>query len=717
MTALPTLLVLLALALPPVAVSGRVRTFDDGPVPGATVIVRQGDRVLTAMTNERGEFDIPDATLPASVEVRAAGFRTVREQVTASPAAITLTPSPIRESVLVSAGSSADTWRHPATGTTVLSSAAMDAIPSLTLDEILRVISGFSLFRRSSSRASNPTTHGVTMRGLSASGASRGLVLLDGIPLTEGFGSWVTWSRIPALALGTVEIDRGAHGSTFGSDALGGVLTLLSRNVQGNAATVSAMGGNHGISAVDVAGGGPRGDSRLFGAMSWFRTDGTVPTAPESAGTVDVRTDTSWLNGFGKAQFGSIVDRLTMTVWASRDERGNGTPLQRNRMAGGTIALSYDRLLDGTTIGARVSLSPNAFTQSFSTVAASRQSETLTSTQFTDTTATRIAAEAGRVIRNGYVTARFSSARTGAEFTERRTSSAIVMALRDDSDSVSAHAGWSPAASVSIGAGLRREWREAPRSGAGRDAATVGHASGSWRLTDRLVLRGAASSSHRWPTLNEQVRNFQVGAVLTRANANLLPERARSAEGALAISGRKWNASAGGFWSVVRDAIANVTIQTAPSIIRERRNAGEARARGMELDGEIRLDPRVTIRGSALIVNSRFRRSLEPALEGNWLPQVPRVSGSIGGDVRPTSWSLASFVWRSSSSQFDDDRNVFTIAKAGQLDLRIAVTRAAVSADLTVENVTDERIEVGRTPLVTIAPSRTVRVGLTWRIR
>jgi hypothetical protein len=66
MTALPTLLVLLALALPPVAVSGRVRTFDDGPVPGATVIVRQGDRVLTAMTNERGEFDIPEATLPAS---------------------------------------------------------------------------------------------------------------------------------------------------------------------------------------------------------------------------------------------------------------------------------------------------------------------------------------------------------------------------------------------------------------------------------------------------------------------------------------------------------------------------------------------------------------------------------------------------------------------------------------------------------------------------
>ena len=102
-----------------------------------------------------------------------------------------------------------------------------------------------------------------------------------------------------------------------------------------------------------------------------------------------------------------------------------------------------------------------------------------------------------------------------------------------------------------------------------------------------MTIRGAASSSHRWPTLNEMVRNFQVGAILTRANAGLRPERAVSAEGALAISGDKWHASAGGFWTVVEDAIANVTIQFTPTIIRERRNAGEAHAKGLELDFDV----------------------------------------------------------------------------------------------------------------------------------
>jgi hypothetical protein len=48
------------------------------------------------------------------------------------------------------------------------------------------------------------------------------------------------------------------------------------------------------------------------------------------------------------------------------------------------------------------------------------------------------------------------------------------------------------------------------------------------------------------------------------SQSNLLPERAVSADGAVAVSGRNWHASAGGFWTVVDDAIANVTIQSTP---------------------------------------------------------------------------------------------------------------------------------------------------------
>jgi iron complex outermembrane receptor protein len=225
-------------------------------------------------------------------------------------------------------------------------------------------------------------------------------------------------------------------------------------------------------------------------------------------------------------------------------------------------------------------------------------------------------------------------------------------------------------------------------------------------------VRGAVSSSHRWPTLNELVRNFQVGAVLTRANPNLLPERSRSSEIAVAVSGRNWQASAGGFWTVVNDAISNVTIQTTPSIIRERRNAGEAHAKGLELDLDIKPIERVSLRASALVVDSRFRDSLEPVLEGNRLPQVPRAAISLSGDAKLHDLVSASFAWRAISSQYDDDRNSFLLSDARQLDLRLVAGTSRLSFEINVENATDARVEVGRTPLVTVAPGRAIRVAL-----
>ncbi len=708
---------IVALVIGGAGVTGRVRTPEDVPVANATVIVIQGDRVFTAVSNERGEFDLADVTLPAVVEVRASGFATVRERLTASPADITLRPSIIRESILVEAAAAADTWRRASTGTTVLTSSALATIPAVTLDEALRVMPGFSLFRRSTSRASNPTTHGVTMRGLSASGASRGLVLLDGVPLTEGFGSWVTWTRIPVLALDRVEVDRGAQGATFGSDALGGVLTLSSNLPKAPAGTVRATGGDLGIAALDASGGGPRGDTSMFGTISWFKTDGVVPTAPESAGAVDVPADAEWLSALGKARFGTAVDHVTLSVWAGRDDRGNGTPLQRNRMAGGTFALSYDRLLSGTTIGTKVSFSPNSFRQVFTTVASSRQTETLTSTQFISTAGTRAVAEVGRVIPRGFFAARYVMSRTTADFSERRTSSSVVMALQDNADAMSMHAGFSPSGRLSVGTGIRREWRAAPRAGVERSGATVGSVTASYRLSPSVVLRGAASGSHRWPTLNEMVRNFQVGAILTRANASLRPERATSGDIAVAVSSGHWHASVGGFWTVVKDAIANFTVQTTPSIIRERRNAGEAHAKGAEFDFSIQPVTGLTLRASALVVDSRFRRSIEAPLEGKWLPQVPRVSASLSGDAAVNRWTSLSFAWRGMSTQFDDDRNAFLLAKARQLDLRVRFGTTRTSVEVTVENAADARVEVGRTPLVTLAPGRTARVSVTWRPR
>ena len=64
-------------------------------------------------------------------------------------------------------------------------------------DDVLRQIPSFSLFRRANSISAQPTTQGVSLRGIGPSGQSRTLVLLDGIPFNDPFGGWVYWTRVP----------------------------------------------------------------------------------------------------------------------------------------------------------------------------------------------------------------------------------------------------------------------------------------------------------------------------------------------------------------------------------------------------------------------------------------------------------------------------------------------------------------------------------------
>lgn len=704
----------LALAL---AVAGTILSVDGAPVPGARVTVQAPNMPPVAtVSGPSGEFSFPNVELPADIEVMMAGFAPVRQRLTAGSQSvrIILAPAAVRESIVVDSDPPiTSVWHDQETGSTILTGADVRAMPAVTPDEALRVVSGFSLFRRSASRASNPTTHGVTMRGLSASGASRGLVLIDGVPLNEGFGSWVTWTRLPNDAISSLRIDRGAGGDAFGSDALGGVIRLESS--QRGPVTVSAELGSRDQRATSASAGLGRGNVSVFGAASWFRTDGVIPTAPESRGEVDVPADAEWFNGFARAVVSSDSKRFTVTAFGGSDDRGNGTVVQRNTMTGGTVAASFDTATAATVFAARLSYSPNSFDQTFSQVFTGRNAESLTSTQSVETRMTRGIVEVGRMIPRGYLMARVGLVRGSAEFTDVRPTNPVDRDLVDVSEAISLHANMNPHARVTVTGGVRQEWRQAPNDGGDRARATVGHLQGAVQVAPSVTIRSAVATSHRWPTLNELVRNFQVGAVLTQANEALEPERALSTDVVLAVERARWGASAGYFWTRIDDAVANVTTQTTPSIIRQRRNAGEAHAKGLELDGEARLIARLRIRGSLTVTQARFRDSAEPALEGNRLPQVPRVAGSVWADVMLPRAISASAIWRGVGRQFDDDRNQFELQPGYQFDIRIAGMIQHLGWAVTGENLFDNRVEVGRTPLVTLAPGRAGRVSLQWK--
>src|SRR4051794_22449380 len=103
-------------------------------------------------------------------------------------------------------------------------------IPGVNLDDRLRTIPGFTLLRRTSSVVANPTTQGVSLRAVGSNGASRTLVLWDGIPLNDPFGSWVYWTRVAPEEIERVDVLRGASSSVFGDRALGGAISMFTRD-------------------------------------------------------------------------------------------------------------------------------------------------------------------------------------------------------------------------------------------------------------------------------------------------------------------------------------------------------------------------------------------------------------------------------------------------------------------------------------------------------
>ena len=124
---------------------------------------------------------------------------------------------------------------------TVVGSAELEHAAAIALDDVLRGVPGFTLFRRSSSRTANPTAQGATLRGLGGSATSRALVLADGVPMIDPFGGWVHWSRVPAVALDRVEVVRGGASGLYGAGALAGVVQLFRRTPGGEVDAPGAL--------------------------------------------------------------------------------------------------------------------------------------------------------------------------------------------------------------------------------------------------------------------------------------------------------------------------------------------------------------------------------------------------------------------------------------------------------------------------------------------
>lgn len=253
--------------------------------------------------------------------------------------------------------------------------------PGFTLDDSLRQVAGFQLFRRTSSWVANPTTVGTSLRGLGSTAVSRTLVLSDQQPLNDAYGGWIHWDEIPKLAMRQVELMRGGASDLYGSSAIGGVIDVVPVVPERFGYAVNVAGASEATSIVDgLLTAGKAGWNGLA-ASSLFRTDGYILTAPQFSGPVDVASNVHSQNGRVELRRavggeGDVFVRGNVL----NEDRSNGTPLQTN----GTRLWRYVAGSDWTAgdVGrflVRFYGTNQRYRQSFSSINATRTSEKLTS--------------------------------------------------------------------------------------------------------------------------------------------------------------------------------------------------------------------------------------------------------------------------------------------------------------------------------------------------
>lgn len=618
--------------------------------------------------------------------------------------------------------------------------------PSQTLDDLLRQVPGFSLFRRSSSLVTHPTTQGVSLRGIGPSGTSRALVLVDGVPVNDPFGGWVYWNRIPLQSIEQVEVVRGGGSSVWGNYALGGVIHVISRRPTERAAFLEASQGTQGTTALDVLVTEARGSLRLSGEANYFRTDGYQTVLASRRGPIDINADSEHKTFNGRLELVRGQDLSLFATGNYYDEsRGNGTRLQVNDTQAGSFALGgRARTAETGEWSFTLFGQFQRFRSTFTTQALDRRSESLALDQSVPSTSLGGALQWNRRFAAHEVSAGVDGRWIDGETTEHVFAGGNFVRTRDAGgeqvvagafvqDVFTLDPRWELVAGLRTDAwlsdgGFRRDTPPPAGVPARQSFADIERLAVSPRVavlfhaTPTTDVRASAYQGFRVPTLNELYRVFRVRNDVTAANEHLRPERMTGGELSLQQRWGPVEARVTGYWNDVKDLIANVTLTRAlpdcptATTCRQRQNLGLARIRGVEAEVELRLARQWRLLGSYLFTDARVAdASRQPALEGKRLAQVPTHAFSLGARYQNPALVNVALTGRYVGNQFEDDLNTLPLGSFFVVDVLLwrPVTKWG-ELFFGVENVFNETYAVGRTSegVVTTGAPRLVRGGV-----
>lgn len=727
----------------PSSITLTVEDVAGSAVAGA--MVRNASGSAMGRTDASGQL-VLSCQAPCRVHVEAPSFAP-QDATFSADTTLHLAPAGVAEQVTVTAyRAPLGDLESPAI-TRQLSSETLETTAAVSLDGKMRQLPGVELFRRSSSLVANPTSQGISLRGLGSTSASRTLVTEDDVPLNDPIGGWIHWEEQPELAIHSVELVRGGASSLYGSSAIGGVVNVRLAQPTAPTAELRSTYGGEGTYENSLLAEEKLGPWGGLIAGTILGTDGYIQEAPWQRGPVDTDSFVHSQSGLVLADHIAGPLRLFGRLSGFHESRGNGTSYQANA----TRLLRYATGADwqrpqGSALTLRVYGSRERYWQTFSSITNTPTPAEPTCTYRCGESPTKFAEipvnELGAAAHWSQPVTPGLLFLAGADvhdvrFWDDEQAYTGSGALTDTHDHQRDSAPWIEALWTrrqwTFTASAREDWfqnfdgQQVANSGSGFKPSATQPPKFDQRvfdprlgitrkLGDHWALSASGFRAFRAPTPSELYRATQVGNQLTKANGSLRSERATGWETGVA-SQRNWGEiRASWFDTQINRPISAVTINPNSSpILLQRENLGQIESRGVALDFELAPRSWLSLDGGYQYAHATVTRGSVDL--GNWIPEVARNMATLNLRASKPRFGSLSLQGRMSGHMYDDDANTYVLHSYFRME---AYANHDLGHHLNLfaagENLFDRTIEVGKTPTTTLGMPRVARAGVEIRL-
>ena len=653
-TFLTTLFFSIAVPLSAIAadLSGRIVDPDGRAVANAEVIVTGvAAAPLRARSDSEGKFVITGLAsghyrVTASVPGLVSDATAV--DVTSSPATldITLHVSAIAETLVVSAAQIDQPLSRTPDSVTVIPGSEIDAKQQFTLAAALRSVPGLTLQQNG-----GPGT--VTSLFTRGGESDFTLVLVDGVRVNS-FGGGIDLSQVPLQNVDRIEVLRGPQSALYGSDAIGGVINVITRSGGSPSAQAQVETGSRDMRRAAAATTGEVSGFRWQLGANYFEDAGFTGTAAnrQTVSNDDAREQQGSASiGWRHATRGSDVQASVQYVETERGSPGafGSDPAHRyagvdkisrgtNKRGGGGARIVQPWFGASSRVRQRVDVDVADFDLNFKSQFGVSEGNTHRAHARVQTD---VSANAAVGFSGGF---EWLGERGGSTFIVSGPSS-LATPIERGVLGIFGEGRWNAGDRATITAGVRGEriTRDAlpgdplafqPRPGFPEETINSVNPkiAASLRVLDQTRLRGAFGTGIRPPDAFE---------IAFTDNSGLKPERSRSGEfGATqTFAGGAVQLDGTAFFNSYTDLIISVGRTFAGSSRYRTDNISNARARGAELSGAWRHDTGVAVRANYTFLDSEIlavngsSSAQTPYAVGDALLRRPRHSGTIDASL------------------------------------------------------------------------------------